>query len=539
MALTDHLAGPVINATSDAVGFRNVGTVYELLQRSAELWPQRVAIITTLDGAELTYEEFHDRVHGVASALTQLGISAGDRVAVMMQNRAEYPVVWLACSFLGCIMVPVNSNYKIADAGYVVRHSGASIAIVDEGAENIVRRLEHCPALRHIVNCSTLRDSDRPPADSPPEHSSRSTTEILLNIQYTSGTTGEPKGCMLTNAYWLAMAKKNVTESPRISSIDRLLAAQPFSYMDPQWMLASALSVGAKFILLDRFHPTTFMKSVRLHRATYFYCIGVMPTLLLKIPPAEDDKTHDVRIVTCSGIPKNLHAELESRFGVPWLETYGLTEIGNATSVSPEEHDFYVGTGALGRATSGREIRVVNPEDDRPVPRGQIGEVLIRGVAMMDGYFRDAGATATAFRNGWFHTGDLAQMDSSGVLYFRGRSKQVIRRSGETIAVTEVENALVAHPCVSIVACVPVPDELRGEEVKVYVVLDEEHGNDCQELKEDGLANYLTKLLAYFKVPRYWEYRPSLPLTPSGKVATRDLDDERAQCWDRVERVWQ
>lgn len=250
------------------------------------------------------------------------------------------------------------------------------------------------------------------------------------------------------------------------------------------------------------------------------------------------DRENHVRRITCSAIPTHLHGELEERFGAPWYETFGATETGADLSVQPADHDASVGTGCIGRPNPHREARVIG-EDGGVVPRGQVGELVLRGTAMMDGYLSNREATEEVFQGGWFHTGDLACMDEHGLVYYSGRKKEMIRRSGENISASEVEEAIKLHPSVQFAACIPLPDELRGEEVKAYVILED----DAQEsVTPDELADFCAERLAYFKVPRYWEFRGELPLTPSERIAKHVLQEEksdlRTNSYDISDGLW-
>jgi len=242
-----------------------------------------------------------------------------------------------------------------------------------------------------------------------------------------------------------------------------------------------------------------------------------------------------VRMVMCSAIPPGRHAEIEARWGAPWLEAFGMTETGGDLAVSMDEHDVLVGSGSLGRPMPDREARAVD-DDDADVPDGAVGELVLRGPNMMDGYFKNEEATAALFRGGWLHTGDLVKRDAAGRFYYVGRKKEMIRRSGENISAAEVEETIASHPAVRMAACVPVPDDIRGEEVKAYVVL-----RDGAAAEPAELNAHCADRLAYFKVPRYWTFVDDLPRTPSERIAKHILvggvDDLRAGAWDRVDEV--
>lgn len=532
---------PAPSTRPDPSTLSTLSTLGQLLDHAVRTWPDRPALSFPGDGVRVSWAELDRLVAAAADRLAARGIGPGGRVGTMMANRLDYPVTWLACARLGAAMVPSNVNYRSLDTGYVVQHSGVTVVVTDgpryAGLDEI---RADAPEPFHLVDVD--RDEVTPGTARGPL-AAPVAAETLLNVQYTSGSTGRPKGCLLSHTYWLALARKNVLETPGLGPDDVLLTAQPFSYMDPQWNLASAMAAGAELVVLDRFHPSTFWASVREHAVTFLYCLGVMPTLLATTDPRPDDRDHRVRLVACSGIPVGLHAALEARFGVPWMESYGMTEIGSGAAVTMAEHDECVGSGSIGRATALRELRVVDPAG-RAVPRGEIGELVVRGSGLMDGYLDSPEATAQAFRNGWFHTGDLARMDATSLVYLVGRAKEMIRRSGENISPVEVEDAIGSHPAVRLAACVGVPDPMRGEEVKAYVVLRDDTATAAatRRLVEEDLAAHCDQLLAYFKVPRYWTVRSTLPLTASEKVAKAALlaaeDDPRTGAYDRAERRW-
>ncbi|MET8853302.1 ATP-dependent acyl-CoA ligase [Amycolatopsis sp. NPDC004625] len=500
-----------------------IGTLAQLVTRAAELWPERTAWIFDETGTRFTFAEVDRESSRLAAALAERGIGQGDRVAVMLRNQPDFPLIWLALAKLGAQLVPVNTNYQEFDGAHVLRHSGAKLAVAAPEFTGLLGRI----GLTAVVTPDQLDAAGAPPAFTP-------VPELPVNIQYTSGTTGAPKGCVLPNRYWTTLAISLATDFPAVGEDDVILTAQPFHYIDPQWNVALGLAGGATLVVLDRFHPSTFWAKVREHRVTWFYCLGLMPTLLLRQEPAEADRAHRVRAICASAIPHELHAELERRWGVPWFEAFGMTETGGDIRMTAADHDETVGTGCIGRPSRDREVQIAG-DDGKPLPRGETGQLLIRGIGLMHGYHDDPEATAKAFRNGWFHTGDLARMDTAGRVYYVGRTKDMIRRSGENISADEVERALLLHPAVRLAAVVAVPDELRGEEVKAYVVCDGDRPDPA------GLAAFCAGKLAYFKVPRFWAFADELPMTPSERVAKgelRKVADPRAGSWDTKAEAW-
>jgi crotonobetaine/carnitine-CoA ligase len=474
----------------------------------------------------LTFAEVGIRSTRIALALREIGVEPGDRVAVMLRNLPEFPLTWLALAKLGAVLVPVNINYREFDGAHVLAHSGARFAVAADEFVELLTTIAPQTKLERVLRIEDLAYSGRENAVF------SAVAEQPANIQYTSGTTGAPKGCVLPHRYWTTLAVGLATDYPAVNDEDVLLTAQPFHYIDPQWNVALGLAAGATLVVLDRFHPSVFWDKVREHEVTWFYCLGLMPTLLLRIPASDADKQHKVRAICASAIPRDLHADLEARWGVPWFEAFGMTETGGDIRMSHEDHDELVGTGCIGRPSRDREAMIAG-EDGKPLPRGETGELLLRGIGLMQGYHDDPEATARAFSGGWFHTGDLATMDAQGRVYYVGRTKDMIRRSGENVSADEVERALLLHPEVTVAAVIAVPDDLRGEEIKAYIV-----GTATDPA---ALAEFCATKLAYFKVPRYWVFADSLPMTPSERVAKGELRkaaDLVAGSYDRVERRW-
>ncbi|HEY7876334.1 MAG TPA: AMP-binding protein [Actinomycetota bacterium] len=469
------------------------------------------------DGTTMSFTRLQQDVARFRGHLYHLGIEPGERVGLMLENSLFYPVAWLGVVTAGAVAVPMNKRLGESDARYLIEDSGAVALIVDESTEDVARRAASATVRTIFVagGSDPLGDVDGVPAPAGLHAGS------LANIQYTSGTTGFPKGCLLTHRYWQRMGAASV-EIMKITADDTILTSQPFSYIDPQWNVIAALRAGAHLVLLDAFHPSTFMRDVARFGVTVFYCLGVMPTLLLKQPPAPHDREHSLSRVFCSAIPAQRHAEIEQRWGARWSEAFGMTETGINLAVAPEDHDRFVGAGCLGTALWHNEAIVVD-EHDRELPPGEVGELVLRGLGFMESYHGSPEATAEFFRNGWAHTGDLVVKDADGYVYFRGRRKEMIRRGGENIAPAEIETCLSTHPEVLECAVVPVADEDIGEEIKAYVVT-----HPGVTISAESLAGYVGERLARFKVPRYWEFRATLPHTPSEKIAKHELEQDGA-----------
>jgi carnitine-CoA ligase len=520
-----------------------VESLKNLCELAANSWPDKTALIFDGTGERLTFRELNERSNRFANALRSLGIGSGHSVALMLPNCGAYAVCWLGMVKIGAVLVPINNTYKSQDTFHLLEHSEARLIVTTKSKKPLVDSIRPvCQALKNTVLVDGDSDENALSFDALIEESSPqdlpdiALADGLTNIQYTSGTTGLPKGCVLTNSYWLTIAEMVTSLAPGLHHADVLLTAQAFSYIDPQWNLIVSLRLGATLVVLERFSPSNFWSKVSMYDVTFFYCLGAMPTLMLEVPKTEHEIRHKVRKVLCSGIPPTRHAELEDRFGAPWFELYGSTETGCDAVVLEAAHNATLGTGALGTALPHRELRIV-ADDGQPLQRGSVGELLIRGNSMMAGYFKNKKATAEVLRAGWYHTGDLAEIDDDGYLYLRGRKTDMIRRGGENISAREVEECLLSSGLVSLAAAIAVPDDLRGEELKIYVVLVNETADSEQKILQ--MISYLQSRLASFKVPRYWEVRASLPLTPSSRVAKHLIEeDSQVRCFDWIEERW-
>ena len=288
-------------------------------------------------------------------------------------------------------------------------------------------------------------------------------------------------------------------------------------------------------IAMRRFSVSRFWDVVTRYDATEILSIASIPALLLKGERSEREKDHRIRQAVHAGVPKELHAEIEQRFGFHWLNQYGSTELGIGGRVPLHLVDELIGSGSMGVEPPGVRIRLVD-EDDNDVAVGEPGELVGQGDDIYRGYLNRPDVTAEANRGGWYHSGDLVRCDERGLMYFLGRKKEIIRRSGENISAAEVEAILRAHPKILEVAVIPVPDTLRGEEVKAYVQLHAGVGRD--ELPPETIVEYCREHLAAFKVPRYVAYREEdFERGPSMKVLKQPLiaeqDDLTRNCWDR------
>ncbi|WP_291296795.1 class I adenylate-forming enzyme family protein [Elioraea sp.] len=517
-------------------------SVIALLEAAAAATPDALALSFIEGGEQFSYARLLDTVRRLANGLTGAGVGRGSHVGVMLPNVAEMPVTWLALAAIGAVMVPVNTRYTPHELHYVLSDSGAAHLVIHG---DFVPLLDEMAAPRPALAATIVVGARTPPGmacwqdlvdRSRPEFHPAVPPGLddLLNIQYTSGTTGWPKGCLLTQRYWLTCAKAYAASDG--IRYRRIMSSNPFFYMTPQWLMLMAFFQGAALHVAPYLSLTRFCGWLRQYEIEF--CWFPMDAMT-QVPPRPDDASLHLVRGNLAIHRSELHAELERRFRFPARAAFGMTEIGVGL-IMPIEAAEMVGSGSCGIAGPFREVRIAAP-DGRTLPAGASGELLIRGPGMLIGYHNKPEATAAAFHGDWFRTGDLATQDADGFVTIQGRIKEMIRRAGENISATEVEAALLAIPGIAEAAALPVPDALRGEEVKAYIVLGD--GRSVADLPPEQIIAQCSRRLAPFKVPRLIEYcTEPLPRSTSGKVRKPDLvagkDDLRAGSWDRVAGGW-
>ena len=517
-------------------------TVPALLDAAVDRFVERPALVFFDDKRTLSYGALRELSCRLANGLAQCGLAKGMRVGVMLGNRPEFPITWLAIARLGAVMVPINPSYTPRELTYVLSDSSASTLVIEDASLPTLDQCSDRPAGleddRVVVVGDALRASARRWADlvagGAPSHAPAEPIhrDDLLNIQYTSGTTGFPKGCMLSHDYWLVISRSAfaIDRDPAA----RMLSAQPWFYMDPQWHFLKALWSGAAVYCAKRPSLSRYIFWVKQYGIEWCQ----FPQLAMQQPEALDDGATRLKQAFLSGWRGEMVVEFERRFKVIGRDIFGMTEIGTGTAM-PFDADDMVGSGSCGLPGPWRRARICDAKG-REVGPGEIGELEISGRAILQGYWNKKQATEAACRKGWFRTGDLFRRDERGYYYIVGRIKEMIRRSGENISAQEIEAVVQMLPEISDVAAVAVPDPKRGEEVKLCVQL--KPGIARSDCSVERIEAHCRSHLAPFKVPRYYAYLDVLPRTSSDKIAKHLLtapdEDARRDSFDRVDALW-
>ncbi|MEM7277226.1 MAG: AMP-binding protein [Pseudomonadota bacterium] len=440
-------------------------------------------------------------------------VTVGSRVAIAFDARADVYLHLLALNAVGASLVPLNMDGSDEEIHYVIGHSDACCV---HGAD------EHLPRLTKIaatVENATMLNSGRHGEQKVAETDPSQEAALL----YTSGTTGKPKACMLSNEYFLRMGDwyNELGGSCALESTDRLLTPLPPNHMNALvTSFMGMLVAGGAIIQLDRFHPKSWWQTVREQRASIIHYLGVMPAILLKLPERDDENfSEQLKFGFGAGSDPRHQAIFEERFGFPLIEAWAMTESGAGGVTIAHKAPRHVGKRCIGKPVSSMEYRLVD-ENDVDVAPGAEGELLVRSrgskprAGFFSGYYKDIAATEEGWKGDWWHTGDVVRADDEGSLFFVDRRKNVIRRSGENIAAVEVEAALLREESVLNCAVCAVPDEIRGDEVFALIV----PSGAANESVAGEIFESLMQRLAYFKVPGYIHFTDALPLTPSQKV---------------------
>ncbi|GAB3311621.1 AMP-binding protein [Epidermidibacterium keratini] len=486
------------------------------LHKSLQLAPDATMLI---DGeVRRSFGEVADRVARLAGALRSLGAQPGDRIGILSLNSAAYAEIVLACAWGGFVFAPINARWSVPEMQFQVDDAQIAICFTDNACAAAASRLT---GLRQLV--STAAELDSLIASGEPIEDQRMGWDELAGLLYTGGTTGRAKGVMINARGILTSTYGSLASAGQPLVAERFLHISPFYHLAALGSLLLQVQLGSTHILLPAFEIDAFLDTVSHEEVSATTLVPTMMHLVFTEALASGRSLPTLRRIGYGASPiseATLRLTMQAVPGVLLAQRYGMTELGPvATVLAPHDHDLERPDRlrSAGRAALHNEVRVVDPSD-RPLPTGEVGEVVVRGANVMMGYWNLPEQTADTLRGGWMHTGDLGYFDDEGFLYVVDRVKDMIVTGGENVYSTEVEKALAAHPAVDQVAVVGVPDDDWGERVHAYVVLAGGESVDASALRE-----FTGKQIAHYKVPKTIDFIDEMPLSPVGKILKREL----------------
>ena len=501
-------------------------SIPELLKQRVSATPDKPFLFSEADNRQFTYKEFEAAVMRTAEMLASSGIGKGDVVSLLLPNSVEYVLAYFACWQLGALAGPINSLLKSQETAYVISNSEAKALLINSEFLPVIE------SIRDQLPIVMLFDNE---AEATRAQTDIAVPDVTLNaddeaiIIYTSGTTGKPKGCLLTHANVIANARQ-ISSWLGFTEQDRLLTIMPLFHMNAVSVTTmSALYAGGSTVVSAKFSASRFWQIVSDYQITSFGSVATMLSMLLSTYPdgvPAGLKTDQLRFAMCGSapVPTEVLRRFEETFNCLVVEGYGLSESTCRSTFNPPDERRRPGSCGV---PIGNEMRVVD-EEGRDVPEGELGEIVLRGENILKGYYKNDAANATAFRNGWFHTGDIGYRDADGFYFIVDRKSDMIIRGGENIYPREIDEVLYQHPGVAAAAAVGVPDELYGEEVAAVIVLKPE-----ASVTEQEVIDYCKARLADFKCPKTVHFVDDIPKGPTGKLLKRETriiaDKKRGQ----------
>jgi len=474
---------------------------------------------------EYSYGDFAKKVYRLAHGLKELGIGKGDFVHVLLENSPETLISYFAIQHLGAVAGPINGWWKADEVRYLLNDSQGKALIIGPQFLAILDEIRaDCPDFKIVIEIGGVSKEEHVSFESLLEDSPEDRIETAVDdndpcfIFYTSGTTGEPKGVLLSHRNVLADVQ-GFQDLLVLPDRLRIMVFLPLFHVNAMLTSVSSFQKGHAIVLRKKFSASDFWPTVEKYKVNFFSAVPAVYTILLKDPDREKFDVSSLMFGVCGAAPMPVDTfnEFERVFKIPIIEGYGLTEVTCVSTLNPREGVRKVGS--IGLPLKGQEIKIVD-EENRELPTGKSGEIVIRSDAVMLGYHNRPEATAEAIdADGFFHTGDIGYKDEDGYIFIVDRIKEMVIRGGENIYPKEIDNVLTGHPKVLEVACVGVPDKDMGEEVKAFVIL-----KSGEKATEEEIREYGKEHLAAFKVPRYIEFLEiDFPRNPVGKILKKVL----------------
>ncbi|MDD5313137.1 MAG: AMP-binding protein [Dehalococcoidia bacterium] len=507
-----------------------------MLEEAAHKYKNRTYFI--FEGRSYSYREVNDTANRVASGFANIGVKKGDHVAILMENCPEFVFTWFGLARIGAVEAPFNPFHKGSILEYLINYSDAEILVISssfideiasiEGSLKSVKKIIISGAFqgKPFKGIEAIPFSSLLEAKSSPPHVDVIYKDIMA-LMFTSGTTGPSKGVLITHNQGFFVASQYLS----VMGIKGMISGYcyiPLFHEAPQFgIVLGSMFYGGNFVLTRGFSPADFWDDIRKYNCTVSGMFEVVIKILLMAPERPDDADNPMQIFSTAHISPESQLAFEKRFGVKLVNTYGLTE-GDCTIVSTYND---IVPGSFGKPRGYFEAKLFDA-NDREVARGATGELVLRSkqpYTIFEGYYKMPEKTLTAWRNLWWHTGDLAYQDKNGYFFFVGRDKDMIRRGDENISALEVEKVVESHPDIKECAAVAAYSEIWGEEVKLAVV--------CREgrtIHPAELIAFCDERMAYFMVPRYIEFVETIPRTgASGRPVKDQLKQINKSTWDR------
>lgn len=497
--------------------------ISNLVTNNTSFHPNYKAIICGDDGREFTWSEFDKTINKVGNALINMGVKRGDRIAIYLPNSPEFLFTYFATAKIGAIATPFNILYKTNEINYILNNSRAKVLFgsSSEIEQNLLGVTAEVPHLEKIVTVGSPIEGTVDFYSLISEASENLDTvscgpEGIVSQLYTSGTTGRPKGAMLTHGNFMANAALNGSDVLHVNDQDLFMTATPFCHIFFVLTVLGPFYAGSGVVTMQRFHPEKTLDLISRYQITHF--AGV-PTMYIFMLQQYDSGKHDLsawRFAQSAGasMPVEYIKEIVERFGVSFCECYGATETSSTITYGRLGHGK---AGSVGPAANGYQFKVVD-ESGNELPTGEVGEILVMGPGIFKGYWEMPDATKDAFDGEFYRTGDLGQCDEDGYFYIVDRKKDMIVCGGYNVYPREVEEVVYQHSKVMEVAVLGVKDPVRGEVPKAFIRL-----KDGEEMSDQELIDFCKQKMASYKVPRNIEFLPELPKSPTGKILKRML----------------
>lgn len=510
-------------------GYSSATKITELLDQQAALYGDEICLISPENSVSYSYREYNSMTNQIANLLCESGVKLEERVSILMGNSPHYNFTTHGINKAGATAVLINTGLHEKEISFIVGNSGSRLVVTDKEHENMLSlaKRENGKLEKIVIEDLNLSKNRNENIKYPLKIHEGNGALIL----YTSGTTGVPKGALLSNLNATYNAECMAMYNKLHKKVG--LNIQPPFYTDGQiLMMLSTLSSGGTIVQPKGFDVKNFWNIVEKHRIQF---AAVMPTnlsfLLYEGPEGVREDISSIEFMLCSAAPlsPDLQKKFEERFGIPIVEGYGLTEAGSYSTfnlptpkneLKPGQSDNYRKIGSVGKAV-GNKIKIVDTETDKEVGIDKVGEILIRGKNVMKGYINNPTATAETIKNGWLYTGDLGTVDFDGYYFIKGRKKDMVIYGGQKIFAREVEDVIYGHPKVKQVAIIPVPDKLWGEVPKAIITLKKGKFSVPEEI-----LGHCKNYLAEWKCPKYIQFVESMPQSSSGKILKSKLLQE-------------